>query len=755
MTTIRVATCPAGWFAGVSRVWLLATLLAATGQVCAGTGKGVAPGLFIPEVVEAPARVATVDDIVGLRQIPVFSMSPDHRHYALFVQQGDADANAYRSGWFVGDVRGGALVPVGDGGDVRFNVVSTGAVPGDLLRPQVRWSADGRWIAYTLKRGDEVQLWRSRVDGSAQQQVTRNAGDVGEFAWAAQGERLYFTTGTPRVQRQAQARRRERLGYRYDEDLMTWLDLMKPLLREVPERNMPVWVIEPGKMVERLATAAEQTEYARLQAGNRGGDPTGLLTSATSPQVNASGAKAWIEPKSPQHADAAVVVQPAGKRDPVRLPVSFSDANGQVGKLWWSEDGSQVLFLRRDALQRGGIGDYSLHAWTPGENASVELLAMRDTFLGDWEQSDIVDGRLIVSRETLSQPRHVAAIDLASGNVAMLADVNPELRNLRIGRVERLEWDLPEFEWNTPGAPLAGAFPPRGSGYILYPPDFEPGRKYPVFIDPYATVGFGKSVGNEHPVQAYAANGIVVLRLNYPLPDLSALAPPEKQGEAVARLYSAEFGYPYMSMMLGSTLRGLDEAAKRGFVDPARVGIGGVSQGTLTPLYMLIKHDRIAAISISAGSWGPEEYYWATRKARAGMSNDWRPSPATPAGREYWQRLDIAEHIDEVEAPVLMHHALGETHMALRFMRHLADAGKPYDAYIYTNEFHVKWQPAHLRSIQHRNLDWFRFWLQDYEPSKFDDSDDDAARRDQYQRWHELRRLQCKNPRSLRDYCGN
>lgn len=756
MATMCAAARPAIRRVGVRRVLVLAMLFGATGHACIASQASVAPGLIIPEDVDAPSRVAMVNDTLGLRQIQTFSMSPDRRHYAIFVQQADPVANAYHSGWFVGDVSGGALLPVGDGGDVRFNVVSTGAVPGDLLRPKVRWSADGKWIAYTLKRGDEVQLWRSRTDGALQEQVTRNASDVDDFIWAAQGERLYFTAGRPRVERQAQARQRERLGYRYDDDLMTLSDLMKPVMREVPERNLPVWAVEPGKMLERLATDTERTEYARLQANYKGADPAGLLpNTAQSVVTHANGAKAWLEPKSPGSAELTVVALRAGHPDSAPLRGEAAGASGQIGRLWWSDDGRRVLFLRRDAIARGGIGDYSLRAWTPGEGSTAELLTMSDTFLGDWEQSAVVDGQLIVSRETLSLPRHIAAIDLADRSIKMLADVNPELRNLRIGRVERLEWDLPKFDWNAPGAPLAGAFPPRGSGYVLYPPDYEPGKKYPVFIDPYAVSGFGKSAGNEHPVQAYAANGIVVLRLSYPLPDLSALGPSDKQGEIIARLYSAELGYPYMSMLMGSTLRALDEAIKRGFVDETRVGIGGVSQGTLTPLYILQKHDRITAISISASSWGLEEYYWPTRKARAGMGYDWRPSPATEAGREYWRRIDIAEHVDEIEAPILMHHALGETLVALRFMRHLADAGKPYDAYVYTNEFHVKWQPAHLQAIQQRNLDWFRFWLQDYESAEFGDSDDEAARRDQYQRWHELRRLQCNNPRSLRDYCGN
>jgi dipeptidyl aminopeptidase/acylaminoacyl peptidase len=203
-----------------------------------------------------------------------------------------------------------------------------------------------------------------------------------------------------------------------------------------------------------------------------------------------------------------------------------------------------------------------------------------------------------------------------------------------------------------------------------------------------------------------------------------------------------------MTMLMESTSRGLDTAAEGGFIDLTRVGIGSISMGTLVPLHMLQHKDRITAMTIAAGSWSANEYYWPTRKGREAatmMQSDWRPKPVGE-GAEYWRSLDIAEHIDKVEAPILMHHSLSEAHMALRFMRHLDDEAKPYDAYVFTDELHSKWQPAHLQAIQQRNLDWFRFWLQDHQ-------DPTAEKQEQYQRWRALRVLQCQNPRSLRDYC--
>src|SRR5882724_10832566 len=97
--------------------------------------------------------------------------------------------------------------------------------------------------------------------------------------------------------------------------------------------------------------------------------------------------------------------------------------------------------------------------------------------------------RLICLRETSVQPAHVAAIDTRSGAITVIADVNSELKNIRFGKVERIEWDLPST--------VHDLYPQRPFGYILYPPDFDATRKYPVFIAPYSASGFHRGdVGN-------------------------------------------------------------------------------------------------------------------------------------------------------------------------------------------------------------------------------------------------------------------
>jgi dipeptidyl aminopeptidase/acylaminoacyl peptidase len=334
---------------------------------------------------------------------------------------------------------------------------------------------------------------------------------------------------------------------------------------------------------------------------------------------------------------------------------------------------------------------------------------------------EAASNRAICVRQTASQPAHVVAINPRSANMEPLADVNPEFRNFRLGKVERFEWDTPTFAWNEPGGELAGLYPKRAHGYILYPPDFDPSRKYPVFIDPYVASGFNP-LGAEHPLHAYAASGFVVLRTEFPR---------HTRPVGMRQLYDPALGHPHLTMLMESTWRALDVVASRGFIDVGRVGIGGVSHGTFVPLYMMQKYDRIAAISISSPHFGPFQHYWSTQKARTTLAALGIEESAR-GGADFWDEIDIATRVDTIEAPILMHLAAQETYALVRLIRNLADAGKPYDAYVFAAETHIKWQAAHLHAIATRNLDWFRFWLQDFE-------DPSPAKAEQYQRWRELR----------------
>jgi hypothetical protein len=73
-----------------------------------------------------------------------------------------------------------------------------------------------------------------------------------------------------------------------------------------------------------------------------------------------------------------------------------------------------------------------------------------------------------------------------------------------------------------------------------------------------------------------------------------------------------------------------------------------------------------------------------------------------------------------------------EPYAALRYLH------KPVDLTMLNTYEHVLTNPAVRMASQGGSVDWFRFWLQDYE-------DPDPAKQEQYKRWRDLRKMQEEN----------
>lgn len=674
----------------------------------------------------AARRAVTIDDMSSLRRIDTLRLSPDREQFALLILRADAAANDNRLTWFVGNVQGAPPIAVGDGGDARLSIGPLQSY-GGFEHPTVRWSPDGHWIAYTVARDGETQLWRSRTDGGVQEQLTRNAADVREFEWNKDGTALYFSVGTSRAELRAREQAKERGGYQYDSDFRGFTDLMG--LRAPPlEKESTSWIVSVTDRNERLASESERSDFQRAQALSGGAFQVSGPQRAGAFAERADGARAVAKLGEGSLLARMELTLPSSAAP---IPCVAEQCRGFIERVWWRDD-KTVLFTRREGIVSEGT---ALYAWVPKTGSVVRLMRVLDDSL---QQCELAAGmQLICARDTPTNPPHVAAIDAKSGRIRVLADVNPEFQNIALGKVERFEWDTPKFPWNAPGARLHGVYPERAYGYILYPPDFDASRRYPVFINPYSAVGFDNISNQEYALHVLAAQGFVVLSVNSPTiagdvasrvgPDLGKL------------LFSAELGFPHLSMYMESAVQALDTAVARGWIDEQRVGIGSVSQGSAAALYMLMKHDRLAAVSIAGGAWSQLEYYYATQRGQSIRgAPDWFVKPVGP-GLDFWKQLELADNVDSIEAPILINTPATETFTLIRLMRHMAEAGKPYDAYVFPQETHIKWQAAHLHAAMRRNVDWFRFWLQGYE-------DPDPTKAEQYARWRKLRELKQKPP---------
>lgn len=694
----------------------------------------------IPERATGARRPITTDDVARLRDIDSLSVSPDGHRFAILVRQAVPEKNTFRTAYFVGSLQGGALTYVGDGGEARRLTKENGRTSGEYGGSVIRWSPDGRHIAYTVLRDGEVQLWSSRTDVLGQRQLTHNASDIRDFSWSGDGRSLYFRAGVTRADLAERAEKRSWSGYRMQE----FDQLFRATLAEPPvtplQANLAIWRVGADGSDERAANEAEAAELAvveKLQFNYRGNGvetDTYRISAAFGPPIpRGDGAVAWLERLDPSQTGPLPVVRLAARlsQDGPSIVCKHAACEGQwFRKVWWSGDGRQVLLWSINGPTETA---QSLFAWNPRTGAVRTITSATSQFL-----TECVAARssIVCLRESPIEARHVAVFDVGSGAMIKAADVNPELAGFDLGRVESIEWD------NDPQSVQLG-YARRSTGFILFPPGYDPQRPYPVFVAPYRLGGafLRGDVGDEHPLLAYAANGFIVVKTGFP--NMSGLMTRSDRNRLIRELYDPKKGYPHLSAFSGSTFRGLDLAGKRASIDPARIGIGGVSHGAFVPLLMVQRQDRFAAVAVAGGSWNQLDYYFAKLPEPYGE----HPETQHPEEADYWAGIDLSQHIETIEAPVLFNTADREVISNGVLIRRMVDARLAVEAYSFPNELHEKWQPAHRLAIYNRNLDWFRFWLQDIE-------DPAPAKAEQYIRWRQLRELQCRNPRSLRNYCA-
>ncbi len=696
---------------------LLAVVIGLVGCIANGVASAGEQPLTIPLDVKATPRPITPGDLVALRDIGGhsgdFSISPDGEFVAFQIQQGDPVTGKYSTGWFVASTRAASegVRSVGNGGEPLL--MSSGG----RVDMQARWSPDSTWIAYRLKRDDQIQLWRSLRGGGVQEQLTRNAGDVSDFRWSVEGGKIFFEVDWSRDAKRKALAQEGGSGYLFDDRFFAGPNKTAPLFsaaayEETLNRSdaAGLWVYDVDREQERPATDAEVAEYEALTTAStiprRENDPAVRQVTP----LATLGAVAWfeeVEPKVPEDRWAYAVRM--ATKDGNEIHCDAPECKGWLKQLIWSDSGDEIYFAR---LKQVGL-ETTFYAWSPNTHVVRTLHSTKDKITN----CSTGAGRLVCLHESATTPRKIVAIDPSDGVVTTLVDPNPEFRSFRFTQVETLNWK----EAHT------GA---TASGHLVYPRDYKKGVRYPTVVVQYVSWGFLRGgVGSEYPIHPMAANGFFVLSFNRP----SNPAPVDS--DDIYEREKADWGEDLWerTAALSALEVIVDQLDERGLIDRNRVGITGLSDGAETVWYAMIHSDYFATAAASSGGWSPSWYYLSTQAGREGYYKGAAGLlPPGMGGDDRWKRISPEFHANNIDVPILVQVADSELVISAASIGSLMDAGKPIEAYVYPDEYHIKWQPKHKLSVYERNIDWFNFWLRGVE-------DSDEGKADQYARWRELR----------------
>jgi dipeptidyl aminopeptidase/acylaminoacyl peptidase len=505
------------------------------------------------------------------------------------------------------DLPRGAAAPAWspDGKTIAF---SSGTKPDDLiLKPVAKpgeapRQSDVRVITEAVYRANGVggsgfvdsdrpaQIWTVAVPAGSASPAAARPITSGEFGaanhrWSPDGSSLLFVSD----------RRRENYYFPDDSDLY-----------RVPR--------EGGEPTRVASIEGSIGQYAISPDGRR---LTFVGTSHGEPERSYSQPDLWV------------MDLPGGT--PRNLTATYDfDVNGSVGgdqraprgllpagPVWTADSQTIVIKVGEQGNANLVKVDAATGAMTPLTSGSQEIVGYT---------ADASAARLAVIRSTATVIGDLGVIGTAPGStLKKLTSFNDELTS-------GLNMTEPEEFWY---ASFDGR---RVQGWILKPPGFAAGTKYPLILEIHG--GPHSAYGNTftHEFQWMAAKGYVVLYTN---PRGSS-----NYGQDFGN--SIQFAYPgddYKDLMAG-----VDEVVKRGYVDESRMGVTGGSGGGLLTDWTVTQTQRFKA-AVSQRDISDWSNFWYTADFTLFTPTWFRKAPfEDPA--DYAKRSPIT-YVDRIRTPML------------------------------------------------------------------------------------------------------
>lgn len=639
---------------------------------------------------------------------PILTLSPNKRSLAFEIHRGDPSNDSYCVGIAILPLQPGARPYLVDMGhelilDARPGRGWAAFESGTPAAITPRWSPDGRWVAFLKRSRGSTQVWRANLTGKRARQLTLSATDIDDFRISADGQILVFTSRPGLVKSRAAIDREGASGWRYD---ARWLPSRsrRPLLPDAPTQYTAL-DLASGK--ERPASRAEMALF---------GPPPGIPITAPAFGASPRGDLAWLQvaERSGFPARYDIVVRTTSGHQSVCKAADCQAAAS--ARLWWTDDGTRLRFTRREGWGGSLTGIYEL---VPGGAKPRRIYLTSDALIECLPREDAV----LCFRDGAIEPRQIVRLGLDGSADEVAFRSNPEFAALTKGRVERQQWR------NAFGVPFYAD--------LVFPIDFTPGKRFPMVVVQYRTRGFLRGgTGDEMPIQAFANRGYFVLVFDIG-DDAAIVGPQPFEVAQQAAYYRDLLGMKHVLSALETITRSLID---KGLVDRQRIGISGLSAGARTVQYAALNSELFAAGSVSGCCWErDQDAYLGPVIAAANHERGWpRLIDSRP---EFWSKISLMSQPGRARFPILFQVADNEYLAAMGAYTGLAQAGVPVDLFVFPDEHHIKWHPAHQLAAYERNLAWFDFWLKGRLA-------DDGLRQVEVARWQAMSKTWRSRPRT-------
>ena len=648
---------------------------------------------------------------ISLKQVGVPVISPDGKWIVYSVTSTDWADNQYNSELWLAKTNEQAK---------GFQLTRTTKGSSSTAR----FSPDGKWISFLADRGNKRQIFIISPGGGEAMPITSEAEDIDNYKWSNDGRQIAFTKNNTEDKKEKNTKERyggfdvEDEGYRQNS-----LWLINFNYDSISQAGaLPCYSSKQDSSKQEKANAC--TVFPKpVQLTKENNYITGFEWRPDSKTIAYT-----FQPdnrvKSSAHADIALLDVASKKPDVI---IRNPSADGFDA---WSSDGKYFVYSSHlDDTVSDFYRNDRLFIYDMDKKSSTEILQSFDEnkYVAEWNEDGIYFTALDKMKSLLYQYKpETKAIEKVNINLDIVGGASFSKENKAIAVSGRNFNGLNEIysysnnelnkitnasqqiaNWNTPTNEIIEWKSKDGSliqGVLLKPRNFDAHKKYPLLV-----VIHGGPTGVDrpepvptyvYPIMQWCEKDAIVLRVNY--------RGSAGYGEKFRSLNVKNLGVGDM----WDVVSGVEYLRSKGFVDTARMGCMGWSQGGYISAFLTTNTTIFKAISVGAGISDWMTYYVNTDITP--FTKEYLKS--TPwSNPELYRKTSPITNITKARTPTLIQHGEFDKRVpnpnGYELYRGLLDNGVPAKLIIYKGFGHGISKPKERLAATWHNWVWFNHYV--------------------------------------------
>jgi dipeptidyl aminopeptidase/acylaminoacyl peptidase len=654
-------------------------------------------GVLLVGVVQTQPRRMELDDLGRIVRISDPQFAPDGKSIVVVMSRANYDENRYDADLVIVDVASGSqrtltqdrrgvgqprFSPSGDRLAFLSSVVPAVGQParaqifvmpmggGDTRRitnapkgvQHFAWSPDGRTIAYATEDEAEKKTGPERFNDSFEVEnddIFIQAQRLSTHVWSVPadgGESRRLTSGSWSLPiSYPPGSPASPLSWTPDGRSIALVRLATPHSGDSDRATIQVLDVTSGQM--RGLTGAQRLE----------GQPT---FSPDGSQV------AYWQPRDGDTGNVNEIYVAPTAGGPGRSLTRALDRN--AARSVWMPDGKSLLVGANDTTRvalwvqplAGPARKLDLGTASPASSFWVDVAVGRD-------------GAIAFTATDPARPAELYYMTSPAVAPKRLTNVNADTAGLSLGKTEVITWKSDNFTHN---------------GTLTYPPDFSPGRKYPLVLIIHGGPRAASLETFATNAQIMAAKGWVVFQPNYRGSD--------QIGSDYQRAIVNDAGAgPGRDVMAG-----VEAVKQRGFVDTSKIAVSGWSYGGYMTTWLLGNYGgwRVAVAGAAVTDW-MDQYNYGDANVRRGAAFGGSPWTDSKRMQAYMDQSPIA-YVSKIRTPTLVMTNTQDYRVpptqSFRLYHALKDNGVPTKFIAYPIYGHNATDPVRARDVQRRWIGW-------------------------------------------------